>query len=215
MSYLLSFLFGTVLKIYDDLADNKLLKKFKTPLFVETIKMLNIIFFLVLSIQEPLFYYFLTFIFFSNIYSVPSSFEGAYEKAGIIILFVIYFFTDNSKIRFSNLDLTFLFMFCMMVGIIYIENIFSPTEFSVIKLFIRFWIFIYSFLSFLFLNNNNETICLFYTFVCGYMLVSLVVQYYSLFISNIKIKKQKNKKNKKNKKTKKQKNKKTKKSCAS
>jgi hypothetical protein len=210
MSYLLSFLFGTVLKIYDDLADNKLLKKFKTPLFVETIKMLNIIFFLVLSIQEPLFYYFLTFLFFFNIYSVPSSFEGAYEKAAIINLFVIYFFTDNSKIRLSNIDLTFLFMFCMMVGITYIENIFSPTEFSVIKLFIRFLIFIYSFLSFLFLNNNNETICLFYTFVCGYMLVSLVVQYYSLFISNIKIKKQeKQEKQEKQKKQKKQKNKKT------
>jgi hypothetical protein len=97
----------------------------------------------------------------------------------------------------------------MMVGIIYIENIFSPTEFSVIKLFIRFLIFIYSFLSFLFLNNNNETICLFYTFVCGYMLVSLVVQYYSLFISNIKIKKQK--KQEKQEKQKKQKNKKNKK----
>ena len=212
MSYLLSFLFGTVLKIYDDLEDNKLLKKFKNPLFFETIKMLNTILYLVLSIKEPLFYYLLSLTLVWNLYSVPSSFKGAYEKAGIIILFVIYFFIDNSKIRFSNIDLTLLFGFCIIIVIIYIESDLSPKEFSIIKIFIRFIICISSILAFIFFKNN-ETISLICICAFGYMITSVMVQYYCLFISNTKIKKykkqekqekqekQKNKKNKKNKKT--------------
>ena len=212
MSYLLLFLYGSVLKIYDDLEDNKLLKKFKNPLFVEFIKMLNTILYLVLSIKEPLIYYIFSFLLVWTLYSVPSSFKGAYEKAGIIILFVIYFFIDNSKIRFSNIDLTLLVGFCMMIGIVYIESIFSPTEFSITKIFIRLSICIYSIFACIFLKNN-ETICLMCIWAFGYMMTSVMVQYYCLFISNTKIKKykkqkkqekqkkQKNKKNKKNKKT--------------
>lgn len=178
---LVSLLCGVVCKLYDDLNDNPLLLKFKNKLLMEILKGLHYIFFISLSLKEPLFF---CFQYIANVVHFLNNNEGyskPYEKSLLYSFPLLLFLVDFKKIK----PLTYLDIFASWLFIMakFIEPIFVKSEYSYYKLIFRIIILL---IIFLFCLLPISPILLYiFIYMFGYMLSSVIVQYYSLFCQSL------------------------------
>ena len=200
---LLAFFSGFVCKLYDDLKDNKTLLRFKTDILMEMLKGLHYIGFTIVSLEEPLFYCFQVI---GNIFhrvNNKSGYNEPYEKSVFFSFLLLLFVLDFNKIQ----KLTFNDFMCVIVFVTTLlsEPLIFKTEYSIVKFIYRFFVVIFSsaFTLYFIKGISNSVLCLLFYYL-GYLLLSVFIQYYSVFIYKEEIKKQKKNKNKKRIKTKKE-----------
>ena len=191
MSLWLSFLGGLSAKAYDDLNDNYKLKHFRNDTFEEFLKGIHYISFTGVSISDPMFFY---VSYIGNVlhhFANKDAFSEPYEYSLLfsfpILFFIIY---KNTKIsRPSFLEYIFFIIFCVSM---YLEPIFarvfldradefSPDEFSRGKLFTRIILVLFCILYIFF--DVSGTVSNIYSYMAGYLGLSAIVQYYSLYIN--------------------------------
>ena len=199
---LISLIGGIACKTYDDLYDNPLLQQYRNETVMEFLKGLHYISFTATSLEDPLFciLFYITG-FFYKICS-PTSFIENYESSlfysfGFLLLILNY----N---KFTNLEWLDIFILLLALVGANMETLVSyylnnDAEYSFTKLFFRTIGVIYSLLFTLFVKSNACKYILYYGI--GYYLVSIIVQWYSLTMTeknNQKKQKKQNKNIKKN-----------------
>ena len=177
---LVPLLGGIFLKSYDDLSDNETLIAFKNETLMEFLKGAHYICFTIMSINDPLWFIFaytmntLCYILDCNPYSKP------YETS-IFFSFGLLFIIIN----YNNIKLGDWYEYLILIGIFVggiIETYIIHAEYSIFKLIIRSICILYLvILLYIFPNMSNTMryICIYFT---GYLLLSSIVQYYSLYI---------------------------------
>jgi hypothetical protein len=200
MSVLIAFTSGLSCKTYDDLKDNKLLKQYCNETVMEFLKGLHYISFTATSLEDPLFciLFYITG-FFYKICS-PTSFIENYESSlcysfGFLLLILNY----N---KFTNLEWLDIFILLLALVGANMETLVSyylnnDAEYSFTKLFFRTISVIYSLLFTLFVKSNACKYILYYGI--GYYLVSIIVQWYSLTMTEKNNQKKQKKQKKQNK----------------
>jgi len=192
-----SFIAGCIAKLYDDIQDNILFNKIKkNALLLETLKIIHTITFMIVGFNNPLFYYLMgsglifSFMVDKNAYKYP------YEKSLIINYLLFLFFINHSKFNFTVFyDLKFYFIIIESVLTLFFEALLIKEEYSKKKLFIRILFFITLIFNYFWYFYKYEDLILLNNYCLGYILISIIVQFYCLFINKkLKIKKYKNKK---------------------
>jgi hypothetical protein len=196
MSLWLSFLGGLSAKAYDDLNDNYKLKHFRNDTFEEFLKGIHYISFTGVSISDPIFFYVNYIGNLLNHFANKDAFSESYEYSLLfsfpILFFMIYQSTKISRPSF----LEYIFFIIFLVGM-YVEPIlarvffdipdenssgeFSSGEFSHGKLFTRI-IFVLFCILYIFFDVSG-TVSNIYSYMAGYLGLSAIVQYYSLYIN--------------------------------
>ena len=181
---LLSLFAGICCKLYDDLNDNKLLETYKTLFILEVLKGLHYVTFTSISLHTAPFFYFnysvniLHSIFNSVAFSKP------YEKSLWFTLGFIFFIVNpiESSLYVSVLDKIYIFLSCLTMlcePLLFVEDI------SIYKLIYRSLLFVSTLTLYLFYNTElSDFVKCTIFYVLGYVLVSSMVQYYSLFVAN-------------------------------
>jgi hypothetical protein len=192
---------GIVCKLYDDLEDNYILEKFKNNTFMEYLKGIHYICITVLGIQDPLFFLFFYFGNFCNYLSNPLAFNQPYEYSlffSFLLLVILLDYTKITNLHIFDYFLLFILLFINFVEPIFerflknsvtdintdkdiVEDINNKKEFSYNKLFIRIVFVILSIL-YCFLSQSSTTLFI-YTYFTGYFMISVLIQYYSLYIT--------------------------------
>ena len=180
---LLALLAGISCKLYDDLEDNPLLVSFKTPFIMELLKGFHYVFFTCVSLEESLFFYINFYVNYLHLLFNKFAFTRPYEMSICFTYGVLFFIVTKGEmfLNFNFYDLT-----CVSGSFIFagVEHFLCPEELSVNKLIMRS-ILIISILLTLWVSwiKSKATIYLCYNFV-GYFTVSVIVQYYSVFVEN-------------------------------
>ena len=144
--YTFSFLFGVIIKIYDDLNDNKLFKYYdflkKNKKNINNILQCLIVGCLtVLSFQDFMFCFDFTImniIFFSI---DRNAFSESYEFSGLIMISILCLFLFIISKQKVTLDLfnKFLIIFIISITLLFIDYfILNNTEYGLVKLILRF-----------------------------------------------------------------------------
>jgi len=184
MSLFLSCLAGTSCKLYDDLSDNPFLQQFKNDTFMEFLKGIHYISFTALSIDEPIFFVINYIGNYLHSLTNKEAFKDPYEHSLFysFLLLIFIFILYNKKVNYLNLkDLlssaVFLFSWLFEPIFTYVLN---NKEVSKYKLYSRIYFSISTFLILLFSDSIGLKLSLAY--MCAYMSLSSVIQYYSLYI---------------------------------
>ena len=198
MHYIIfSFIAGCVVKLYDDIQDNILFNKIKkNALLMETLKIIHTITFMIVGFNNPLFYYvngsaiIFSYIIDKNAYKFP------YEKSLIINYLLFLFFINHSKLNLTVFyDLKFYFIMIENTLNIFFEALFIKEEYSKKKLLIRILFFIIFIFNYFWYFYKYEDLILLNNYWLGYMLISIIIQFYCVFINKKQqIKKYKNRK---------------------
>lgn len=191
MSLWLSFLGGLAAKAYDDLNDNYKLKHLRNDTFEEFLKGIHYISFTGVSISDPIFFY-VNYIgnvlhHFANKDAFSESYEYSLLFSFPILFFIIYKSTKISRPSF----LEYIFFIILCAGM-YLEptiarvffdrpDKFSPDEYSRGKLYTRFIGILYCILCVFF--DVSGTVSNIYSYTAGYLGLSAIVQYYSLYVN--------------------------------
>ena len=191
MSLWLSFLGGLSAKAYDDLTDNYKLKHFRNDTFEEFLKGIHYISFTGVSISDPMFFYINYIANVLNHLGNKDAYSKSYEYSLLLsfplLFFIIYQSTKISRPSFLEYIIFIIFFLSMylepILGRVFFErpDEFSPGEFSRGKLFTRIIIVLASILFIIF--DVSRTVSNMYSYVAGYLGLSVIVQYYSLYIN--------------------------------
>jgi len=179
----LSFLAGLACKLYDDLSDNILLKEFKNETFMEFLKGIHYISFTTISINEPLFFIVNYALNFLHSITNREAYKNPYEHSLFYSFLLLFFIIKYKKITTINIiDLLLLisFLFLCFFEPLFISVFLKNKEVSKYKLYLRTCSLIYVFICLLF--SNSETLTYVLTYICAYIALSSIIQYYSLFI---------------------------------
>ena len=174
---------GIVCKLYYDIADNKNFNNYKkNKIFMEILKGLHFITFTTISIDYPLFFYLTVVVHIIQYIMDKGAFYKPYEKSVLYSFSILFLLLDYKKINISfNLsDVSFYIVFsCICI----VENLLIyKEEICLNKLLLRIVGIIYILFHLLFVKYNDKTIICLIFYAIGYLLVSIMVQYYSLFI---------------------------------
>ena len=211
MLYIFAFIFGVVIKIYDDLNDNNLFKHYDflriNKKFINNLLQSLIVGFLtVLSFHDFIFCFDFTImnILFSSIDN--EAFSNPYELSGIILitLLCIFLFIMNNHSFTLTMLKEFIIIFVISITLIFIDIfILKNVEYGVIKLTLRFitLINLTSLMIFLCLLNIRKVNIIsknLILFGIGYLFTSCLFQVLLIYKNQNKKRKIKNKrKNKK------------------
>ena len=173
-----SLIAGIACKLYDDLKDNPLLKKYRNKTLMEALKIVHAMFFTIISLKDSTFYYIFCLSIVLNIVSNPTAYTNPYE-CSMLWVYPLLFFFMKSPTGISKLDTVLILMFlCTNI----IESYYSQEEYSYVKCVIRLYFCLLSFVCY-FLSTSSSLHYLMAYFV-GYFGVSFCVQLYS--VSNSK-----------------------------
>jgi Skp family chaperone for outer membrane proteins len=178
--YIASFIAGLVAKMYDDISDNEKLYKFKNEFLLELLKGIHYIFFTIISLKEP---FFLLISLLANVLNLLSNYQ-AFNKPyefSLVSLFLLVFFIDYTNVNFINYInvIKKCIYFCLAL---FLEPYFIKEEVSVMKLCVRTIVLIYCIFFSLFLDSNEPFDIYLLFYIIGYILFSVIVQFYSLYI---------------------------------
>jgi len=182
---LLSFLAGLSCKLYDDLDDNIFLKKFKNDKFMEFLKGIHYIAFTAISIDEPVFFI-LQYIFnFLQKLTNKEGYKKPYESSVFYSFLLLLFIIDYKNIswfnKYETLLILFLCLSCFIEPIVSSRYLEHDKEVSKNKLQFRICLLLPIFVILYFINSTALKYTLVYCI--AYMLLSAIIQYYSLFIT--------------------------------
>jgi hypothetical protein len=181
MEYLISsFLGGSACKIYDDFNDNPNFLNFKKKHeLMEFLKGIHYITFTAVSINDPMFFIINYVANFGHHLTNKYAFADPYEHSLLFSFLVVLLFIKFKKLQsFKKLDI---YVFVIITISIIIEPfIVKPVlEVSVEKLLMRF-LAIFNILIFLLLDISPSVRFLL-LYALGYLLFSVISQYYSLY----------------------------------
>jgi hypothetical protein len=140
MSLLIPLVGGFSAKLYDDIDDNPLLRKFRNKTFIEFLKGLHFISFTTVSIYEPLFFILSYLSNMVNCASNPIAYSKSYEHSLGYSFLLLFFIIDYQKIKWiGTIDMI---MVVTMIIATFIEPIimtqyFKNSEFSFTKMIFR------------------------------------------------------------------------------
>ena len=181
-----AFLGGLSCKLYDDLNDNIVLKKFYNTTFMEYLKGIHYISLVSVSIDDPLFFIIFYIGCFLNHLRDGDAFKEPYEHSllySFILLFIILDYTKiTNDVGLTDIIIFSVFLFSMFIEKVVMHYFVQDSEFSKLKLIIRMLALICVVLSFL-LCKSKSTKHLF-TYLTGYVILSILIQYYSLLKTN-------------------------------
>ena len=186
-----AFFAGAVCKMYDDLVDNPKLQKYKTEFLLELLKGLHYILFTSVSINDPIYFCGCYLTCLTNSICDKKAFENEYEYSLLYSFLIMFLLIDYNYPFLSIFYELFGLIFALLIGVM-IEVKVSKKECSFWKLIMR--IIGLCIFSFLYLNVSSSfknSI----GYIIGYLSVSVMIQFYSLFL--ISEKKENKKKNKK------------------
>jgi hypothetical protein len=202
--YTFSFLFGVIIKIYDDLNDNKLFKYYdflkKNKKYINNILQCLIVGCLtVLSFQDFMFCFDFTImniIFFSI---DRNAFSESYEFSGLIMISMLclfLFFISKQKVTLDLFN-KFLIISIISITLLFIDYfILNNAEYGLVKLILRFITLINLIILIvtLFIFNLNKINIIsknLILFGIGYLFTSCIFQFLLLYMKNKKIKNKK------------------------
>jgi len=181
MSLLIPLVGGFSAKLYDDIDDNPLLRKFRNKTFIEFLKGLHFISFTTVSIYEPLFFILSYLSNMANCASNPIAYSKSYEHSLGYSFLLLFFIIDYQKIKWiGTIDMI---MVITMVIATFIEPIimtqyFKNSEFSFTKMIFR--MLILNGMILFCLLSTSTVVQYFFAYFIGYFLCSSMVQYYSV-----------------------------------
>lgn len=181
---LLVFLAGISAKLYDDLKDNVNLINFRSKYILEILKLFHMGAFITASFYNPLYCYIILIIVLFNIIGDPFCYKFVYERCLFIAILCFLPFFDNSKIKIpslSDISPILLFIFILCIGA-YIEATIIKEEYSYRKLISRIIGIIWSIFMYFYFLSIYELISFIQMYLCGYLFISILVQFYCLFI---------------------------------
>jgi hypothetical protein len=177
----ISFLGGLTAKLYDDLNDNTILQKFYNNTFMEFLKGLHFISFTTISIEEPLFFIISYIANILNYLGNNDAFNEPYENSLLYSFILLFTIINYKKITticiLDNLLMISMFLSMLMEPII-MYYFFKNSEFSFQKIIMRSFFLINSTIGFLLCKS--KAIKYLFSYCIGYLLFSVIVQYYSL-----------------------------------
>lgn len=181
---LLSLFAGICCKLYDDLDDNELLSWLKTPFIMELLKGLHYVSFTCISLHNAAFFY---FNYFTNLlHSVFNSiaFSKPYERSLWFTLGLLFFIVNPIESSFHLGFIDKLYIFSTSSTML-LEPLFCTDDISTYKFVFRsLLIFGNLVIYFLFNTQLSDFVKCIIFYAVGYVLVSSIVQYYSLFVAN-------------------------------
>ena len=180
----LSLFAGICCKLYDDLDDNELLSWLKTPFIMELLKGLHYVSFTCISLHNAAFFYFnyftnlLHFVFNSIAFSKP------YERSLWFTLGLLFFIVNPIDSSFHLCFIDKLYIFSTSSTML-LEPLFCVDDISTYKFIFRsLLIFGNLVIYFLFNTQLSDFVKCIIFYAVGYVSVSSIVQYYSLFVAN-------------------------------
>ena len=187
MSSLIALLGGASAKLYDDLEDNMLLQKHRNRTLMEILKGIHFISFISLSIEEPLFFIIQYLCNILHHFGNKEAYNKPYEHSLLYSFVLLFFIIDYKKItNFCISD-----KLISIIGIIFfaIEPLFgfdTTSEYSFSKMICRVIGMIVITIQYYFSRSNS--IKYFITYFMGYVVVSILVQCYSLRVEKLEAK---------------------------
>jgi hypothetical protein len=180
---LLSLFAGICCKLYDDLDDNKLLTCFKTPFILEVLKGFHYVLFTCISIHSAAFFYFNYSVNLLHSIFNSAAFSKPYEKSLWFTLGFLFFIVNpiESSLNVYVMDKIYIFLSCLTM---LLEPLLFVQDVSIYKLVYRSLLFVSTLALYLFYNTElSDFVKCTIFYVLGYVLVSSMVQYYSLFVA--------------------------------
>ena len=187
MFSLIALLGGASAKLYDDLEDNMLLQKHRNRTLMEILKGIHFISFISLSIEEPLFFIIQYLCNILHHFGNKEAYNKPYEHSLLYSFVLLFFIIDYKKItNFCISD-----KLISIIGIIFfaIEPLFgfdTTSEYSFSKMICRVIGMIVITIQYYFSRSNS--IKYFITYFMGYVVVSILVQCYSLRVEKLEAK---------------------------
>ena len=168
-----SLIAGMACKIYDDLQDNPLLKRYKNKTFMEALKVVHTMLFTIISLKHPMFFYFVfASIVLPNCIANPASYSNAYESA-VLWSFPLLLFYMKWPNPITKIEIFFCFM---LISTNVFETYYGQEEYSYVKCVTRFYFCFLSILFYVFSTTLRPLMA----YCVGYFLVSSLVQVYSV-----------------------------------
>jgi hypothetical protein len=183
MYSLIALLAGAAAKIYDDLEDNNLLQKFYNNTFMEFLKGLHYISFITVSIEEPMFFIIQYVANLLNQFTNKEAWNKPYEHSLLYSALLLFIIIDYKKITsFCLIDklLSIMFILGATVEPIAMKFLYvnKDSEYSSTKMNVRgIMVIIYIILYYL---SKSNTLKYMMAYVTGYLVISVLVQFYSL-----------------------------------
>lgn len=171
---------GMACKLYDDLYDNPLLKKYRNRTFMEALKIIHAIFFAMVSLNDSTFYYVFCFSIVLNFFSNPSAYQNPYEQS-MLGVYPLLFFYMKSPTGVTKSDFLIVSLFLITQAI---ESCYCQEEYSRVKCILRLYFFLLSILCFK--MSTSPTLHHLMSYFVGYFGVSFLVQLYSTKAKNKK-----------------------------
>ena len=178
--FIVAFFAGFVNKMHDDLSDNPLLEKFKSPTLMEFLKGVHYILLTTVSLHNPVFFMLLYLIVSVNSLSDPNAWSGPYESSLLYAFSLIYVL-----VQYENLPQLNVLDVCLMIAMLSFivtepHVIQQHIEFSIWKLIARVF-FLCGLLYMIVLPIFTVTLKYIFAYYIGYCLLSVFSQYYSLY----------------------------------
>jgi len=180
---LLSLFAGISCKLYDDLEDNEVLALFKNPFILEVLKGFHYVLFTCISLQNSAFFYFNYFLNFLHLLTNKFAYSNPYDKSVFFTFGILFFILNKSEmpVDFNLYDLMAFLFGCLLM---YTEHLICPDEVSIKKLLCRVIFFIGFPLGTLWMSwIQSPAIKYSCWYQIGYGIISVMVQYYSLFVA--------------------------------
>lgn len=180
---LLSLFAGASCKLYDDLDDNTLIAWLKTPFILEVLKGFHYVSFTCVSLHSAAFFYFNYSVNILHSIFNSAAFSKPYEKSLWFTLGFLFFIINpiECSLNVYVMDKIYIFLSCLTM---LLEPLLFVQDVSISKLVYRSLLFVSTLTLYLFYNTElSDFVKCTIFYVLGYVLVSSMVQYYSLFVA--------------------------------
>lgn len=169
-----SLIAGMSCKIYDDLQDNPLLKRYRNKTFMEALKIVHIMFFTIVSLKDATFYYLFCISIILNALSNPSAYSNPYENAMLWVYPLLFFYVKQPTL-ITTQEVFYILSF---LATNWFESYLSQEEFSYLKCATRLYFCIAS--AVMYYKSTTPTLHHLMAYFVGYFGVSFFVQWYSV-----------------------------------
>ena len=187
MSSLLALLGGASAKLYDDLEDNILLQKHRNSTLMEVLKGIHFISFISLSIEEPMFFIIQYLCNIVHHFGNKEAYNKPYEHSLLYSFVLLFFIIDYKKItNFCISDKLISILGIIFFALEPLIGFDTTSEYSFSKMICRVIGMIVIILLYYFSISNSLKYII--TYFMGYVVVSILVQCYSLRVEKLEAK---------------------------
>ena len=177
-----SLIAGMACKIYDDLQDNPLLKRYRNKTCMEALKIVHVMFFIIVSLKDATFYYLFCLSIILNAFSNPSAYTNPYENAMLWVYPLLFFYMKQPTLITTH-EVLYILSF---LATNWFESYLCQEEFSYLKCCNRLYFCIAC--AIMYYKSTSPTLKHLMTYFIGYFGVSFCVQLYSIRNSKKKYK---------------------------